>query len=191
MKRIIFASKEMNNVAKKSSNGKVQVYSFFPVDRGNCSCQPYVLEWKNKLAITPPDKKDEILQDMKYLTCHRDKTLMNRYEISCANCKEVLGYCWATDPTLVDFCDFHYTSWTNGEQWYGCLTPNISPISEELCLECTCGSDTRDFRANMTLSAKDAETMEKNNAIGRKYGNMDSKFIVRQVKNDMLPFKEK
>ena len=188
--RHVFASRETAIVAKRSKNGRVQIYSFFPIDRAVCECQKLAKEFKKELSRLNTNQQKSLMQERQYLECPRDKTGMHRYVISCRNCKEVLGYCWATDPTLKDWCDFHYMQWSDGQEWYGCLTPHISPITEELCLECCCGQDTRDFRANMTLSAETAMEIENRNKIGREFGYANSKFLVRKVSIGVIPFKK-
>lgn len=189
MMRKILASTEMKVEALRSKNKKVEIYAFFPNDRADCECQKMVLEWKKKLAPLPSNKRKGLIQEAGFLVCPRDKAGMNRYKITCKNCKETLGYCWATDSTLKDFCDFHYVSWTDGQEWHGCLTPHISPITEQLCFECCCGEDTRDFRANMTLSGKVAYQKEELCKVGRDFGKANSKFSVRIVSSSVLPFK--
>jgi len=192
MKRIIFTSKEMGVEVKKSSNKKIEIFSFFPIDRADCECQKLILEWKKKLALTPPDKRPELIAKEGYLICPHSKKGMKHREITCRKCGEVVGYCWSTDETLKDWCDFHYVQWTKGYQWKGCFTPHISPITQELCIECCCGADTRDFTINRTLSSKMARKIEKENKIGRKFGTSESKFLTRVVKDTMIPFnKEK
>ena len=188
--RKIFASGEVGREAKLSYNKKIEIYSFFPNDRANCVCQPMVLEWKGKLATLSSDKKNELLQKESYLECPRSKVGLNRYQITCKKCQETLGYCWASDSSLKDFCDFHYVSWSDGKEWHGCFTPHISPITQQLCFECACGEDTRDFRANMTLPYDIASEKERVNSIGREFGKSDSKFKVRQVGIDVIPFKK-
>lgn len=188
MIRKVFASREVGVIAKASHSKKINIYSFFPCDKGDCECQPTILKWKQDLATMPANEKENLLRDKKVLDCTKKTKGYNRYEITCNNCGQILGYCWASDPTLKDFFNFHYVQWTDGEQWFGCLTPNISPITQQLTLECTCGFDTRDFRANMTLSAKTAIEIEKSNSIGRDFGLLNSKFAVRQVDSKVLPF---
>ncbi len=190
MKRKIFASKEMSDRAA-ISGGKIEIYSFFPIDRFSCGCQQTIHEWKEKLAMLSGSGKEEAVLRQEFIVCPRSKAGMKRYQVSCKNCNEVQGYCWATDKTLTDWCDFHYVNWNDGEQWYGCLSPHISPITEQLCLECACGYDTRDFRLNMTLPGKVAYEIEKKNKIGRDFGKADSKFNVSVVADDVVIFKEK
>lgn len=186
--RKIFASREMAKLAKQSDDGKVQVYSFFPIDRADCECQKMIKEWKEKLATMSEEKRNAVIQETKYLVCPRDKTGMRRRKITCKNCDEVLGYVWATDNTLKDWCDLHYVNWTDGKEWYGCLTPHISPITEQLCFECCCGQDTRDFRANMTLPTKTAFEIEEENKVGREFGETNSKFTSRIVSQNIVAF---
>lgn len=188
MIRKVFASREAKIASLKSSNGKIEIYSFFPCDKYDCECQPLVLEWKKKLAVMPPSEAKATMKEKKFLECPKSRVGYNRYEITCKNCSHILGYCYSKDSTLKDFFDFHYVSWTNGNYWYGCFTPSISPISQQLCIECTCGQDTRDFRANMTLPSETASMIEKSNSKGRDFGTKDSKFAVRQVGTSVIPF---
>lgn len=190
MRRKIYASGEMIELAKKAKNKKVQVYSFFPVDPSFCECQKEIIKLKKKLAEMPPKKREAYMREIKHFTCPRSKIGLNRYRIVCKACGKVQGYCWASDASLKDWCDFHYVSWTDGKEWYGCLTPHVSPITQQLCLECTCGQDTRDFRANMTLNPKVAFDIEQKNKVGREYGKSNSKFSVRKVRLNVLPFKK-
>jgi len=118
------------------------------------------------------------------------KAGMKRYEVICKACKKIMGYCWATDNTLRDWCAFYYVQRNDGKRWHGCMTPHVSPVTEQLCLECCCGQDTRDFRANTTLSAKVAIRVEKRNRAGREFGRPDSKFLTRLVKRDTMVLKE-
>lgn len=184
MQRAIFASQDLNHKMKLMKKQRLSVYSFFPIDKGDCECAEMISDWKDKLVLMTAKDREAEIEKRKFLECPRDKTLLNRYEISCKNCGEIQGYCYASDSSLSDFCDFHYTNWTDGELWYGCLTPNISPVDQKLTLECTCGQDTRDFRANMTLSAKKAIEIERQNKIGRDYDDPKSKFKVKAaIKN--------
>jgi hypothetical protein len=181
MRRKVFTSREVGIIVKASKEKKINIYSFFPCDKSNCECQPLVLKWKQDLAIMPSDKKEKLLTEKKVLDCPKKTKNYNKYEIVCKTCGQILGYCWASDQTLTDFFNFHYVQWTDGNEWYGCLTPNVSPITQQLTLECTCGADTRDFRANMTLSPETAMGMEKENSVGREFGKSSSKFGVRQA----------
>lgn len=185
-KRVIYASRDLETKMKLLKQKKLVVYSFFPIDRGNCDCQQMIRDWKDKLSILPPKQRDAEKEKVSHLECPRDKTGMNRYELSCKGCGEVVGYCWATDETLNDFCDFHYVSTSDGRQWKGCYTPNISPIDETIGIECCCGVDSRDMRANMTLPGKIAYEMEEENKRGREFGKANSKFKVRKVSVDSL-----
>lgn len=178
MLRAIFASSDTAERMRLAKQKRIDIYSFFPVDRGDCVCAKGISEWQDKLRLLPQNQKDAEIARLGHFQCPRDKTGLQRFEITCNNCGQIQGYCYAKDATLDDFCDFHYVNWTDGKQWYGCLTPNISPITQQLTLECTCGYDTRDFRANQTLSGKVAEQMEKDNREGREFNRRDSKFGV-------------
>ena len=166
---------------KLAKQKKVKIYSFFPIDRGDCECQKMIREWKDKLLLIRPKDREAEIEKTGFLECPRSKDGMRRFEITCKKCGEVQGRCWASDETLEDFFDFHYTNWTNGKKWFGCFTPNISPISQKLTLECTCGQDTRDFRANQTLPGEIAEGLENSNRIGRDFGKPNSKFLVMEI----------
>jgi hypothetical protein len=187
----IRASKEVILQMKLSKNRRVEVYSLFPVDRAGCRCRKMVKDWQRNLARMNEEKRKQAVARKGYLECPRDKTGMKRYEITCTNCKEVLAYCWATNAYLTDWCDLHYVSWVEDGKWHGCYTVHISPVDEKLCFECTCGQDTRDFRANMTMKAKQAFKIEEKNKVGRDFGRSNSKFKTRVVGADMLPFKDK
>lgn len=181
MMRPIFASRELGDRMKVKEESRVNVYSFFPVDPGDCACASIIEEWKDKLRMMNDRDRKTVIQNTNHLECTRDKTGMKRYTITCNNCGEIQGYCWAKDATLTDFCDFHYYQWCDGELWHGCLTPNISPIDQSLTLECCCGQDSRDFRANKTLSPLRADSIERSNRIGRRYNQANSKFSVSEV----------
>ena len=189
--RKVWISKEMSELVKKTPGKKIAIYGFFPCDQANCACQPLILKWKKDLLSMSNAHREQLMAKTKFLKCPRSKKGLNRYKISCRVCGEVQGYCWASDKTLKDWCDFHYVQWTKGEQWHGCLTPHISPITQELCLECCCGNDSRDFKANMTLPTKVADSLEASNKVGREFGKKNSKFIVRKVKATMIPFSKK
>lgn len=190
--RKIYASRKLSTKLTTREEAYVSVYSFFPIDRASCECDDAIHAFKARMGTMAEGQRRKHIKELGHLECPRDKTGMRRYEIYCGErkCKQVLGYLWATDKHLTDWCDFHYLSWSDGEQWYGCLTPNISPVDEYLGLECCCGNDTRDFRANMTLPGKVAHEIEKRNAVGRRFGEKDSKFKTRLVRNKQVVFKE-
>jgi len=173
-------------MAKTSSEKIVKVFGIYPVDRADCPCQEIAKQWKNKLAMSNEKEQRALISQRPYIECPRDKSNMNYYEVRCKKCNEVMGYCWATDATLQDWCDFHYVQWSDGQQWHGCLTPHVSPITQELCFECCCGNDTRDFRANMTLNEKRVDELEERNSKGRELGSKHSKFIARKFKLEVV-----
>ncbi len=185
MKRHIFASRDVYEKMKRAKQDHIEVYSFFPVDRASCSCQTMIEEWKDKLQVMNEESRNKIISATKFLECPKSKVGMKRYEIACARCGQVQGYCWASNAKLEDWFDFHYVQWTDGNEWFGNLTPNISPISEFLGLECTCGQDTRDFRANQTLSLRRSVQIEESNKEGREFNKKGSKFTVTEVKGKM------
>ncbi len=187
-RRRILASRDIATKMLRTAQKKVQVYSFFPVDKASCVCHAMIHEWKEKLSMLPRELKEAELAKQAHLECPKDKTNMDRYEITCSGCGQVQGYCYATDETLKDWCDFHYVQWTDGKEWFGNLTPNISPIDETLGLECTCGVDTRDMRGNMTLPVMMAHDLEKDNRRGREFGQATSKFKVRKVSLNTVRF---
>lgn len=182
MKRQIFASKEVSYLAKQSPNKTLRIYSMFPIDRGDCECQKIIFDWKRKMAVMNDSSRKQFTTENPFLECPRSKVGMKRFEITCGNCGDLQGYCWASDASLKDWFDFHYVQWVKDDFWHGCFTPHVSPITQQLCLECCCGQDTRDFRANMTLNERKALMMESNNAIGRDFNKRDSKFTVKKVK---------
>lgn len=149
--------------------GKVEIVGLFPVDRFNCPCQ----------EIKATDFEKGI---RKFIDCPKAKELGYKlYQVFCNQCGELQGYCYAKDEILKDYCDFHYIQWVEKNkkkyEWHGCFTPHLSPIDYKLCLECSCGNDTRDFRANTTLPFKDAQRLEFRNSKGRNFGLNESKFL--------------
>lgn len=109
-----------------------------------------------------------------------DKTGKKKFSISCAVCGQKQGTIWAKDKTLKDWCSFRYEQWYDKEGWRGCLTPNISPVTGVLTLECCCGNDTREF---LISNHPRAAEIEIENRKGREYGKEDSKFLVKEVQN--------
>lgn len=163
------------------------MYSFFPVDPHDCECKDHIEIFKRQLGEMTEAERSSKIEQMGSFECSRPKDGMQRYEITCNNCGQIQGYLWATDPSLKDWCDFHYVNWTDGNEWFGCLTPNISPISGELGIECTCGYDTRDFRANMTLNMVETVKMEDRNKEGREFDKPGSKFTARVITANIKP----
>lgn len=182
--RQINASQEaeftLKHILKKQ---RQDIYSFFPIDRAYCECKQLIHDYKMKLAQTNDEGRRDIVSSVTHIECPRDKSAMTRYKVVCRDCGEIQAYLWATNNSLEDWCDCHYTQWHDGSKWHGCFTPHISPITEQLCFECTCGNDTRDFTLNKSLPGALAAQIEEKNKKGRAYGKQDSKFLVQEVKN--------
>lgn len=187
MNRTIYVSQETSYMANTSPNKQVRVFSFFPIDRAGCDCAQMIHRWKRRIAESNEKEQRTLLQQQHHLTCPRSNEVgMKRFVITCRACGEIQGYCYATTPELLDWCDFHYVQWADTEQWHGCFTPHISPITEQLCLECACGQDTRDFRANMKLGDRTVQRMESTNSKGRLFNRSDSKFLVTLLQGNVI-----
>lgn len=195
------------------SQGKKEhrIFSFYPVDKGDCECRKEVRKFNIQLAGLSHEQRAALVDKMGHITCSRDKSGMQKYQILCNRCGEIQGEVYATDEKLTDWCDLHYISSCRLEEktevftdkvevldkkgkgtgeykdvqkkrqvtegyWFGCFTPHISPITQELCFECACGNDTRDMRLNQTLPKTLIENMESRNVIGRIFGKEDSKY---------------
>lgn len=149
---------------------KAQIKSAFPVDRYDCACHKLVTDIKKS-----PKK-------FKYIECPRSRKGMKKYKVVCGKCGEDIAELWATSPKLEDWCDLHYLSWHDLNDWHGCIAVNISPLDQTLGFECACGNDTRDFRLGICnikgkeLRDKISETMQ-----GRDFGRKDSKFKCQLV----------
>lgn len=76
--RKIYTSRETAFVASTSPNKKVKVFSFFPVDRADCSCQKMIKEWKIKLGQSNEKDRKSMIENAKFLTCPRSKTGLKR-----------------------------------------------------------------------------------------------------------------
>lgn len=162
-------SVSLEAIKKLKNKAKRVIKSNLPIDRYDCICQKEI----TRIKKTPSKPA--------YLECPRDRTGMEKYEIICAICKSKIAELYATDVTLTDWCDLHYFCEHDSKEWKGCMAVNISPIDGKLGFECTCGNDTRDFRANTTLKPKDLAAKIKETEVGREF-TKDSKFLVRKVK---------
>src|SRR5579864_8440838 len=105
-------SRETALQAQNSPKKIVQVYSFFPCDRADCGCAIMIRQWKKRLSELNRTEQMKVRAATPFLECPQDKVGMTRWEILCGKCKQLQGYCWATTPDLLDWCDFHYVSWT-------------------------------------------------------------------------------
>lgn len=178
-RRTVWASEETFRQAMASPKKQVKVYAMFPNDRSDCPCVPLVSEWTKRLAMATEKERLKLIEENSPIMCPRDKSKMQQFVIFCQKCGDAQGYVYATDDKLSDWCDFHYLQWTEKGEWRGCFTPHLSPITEELCFECCCGNDTRDFRANSKLPYSLAMTMEERNSVGRRFGHKDSSYVLR------------
>jgi hypothetical protein len=106
---------------------------------------------------------------------------MEQYKVSCANCGDDIALVYATDKALTDWCDLHYTCYSDGKNWHGCMAVNISPIDSSLGFECSCGQDTRDFRANNTLPQNILDKLIEKSSVGKAFGKPSSKFKVTKI----------
>jgi hypothetical protein len=164
--------KEMKKQDVSKTKRKV-FYGLTPVDPYGCSCQKLIKKmYKSVAEGKKPCRVD----------CDRDKRGMNQYKIVCANCKEAVGIVYATDITLSDYCDLHYSCETDGDNWFGAMAMQLSPIDGAIGIECACGQDTRDFRANTTLSTEDMDKLQKEADKGKVFGKKDSKFYIERIK---------
>jgi hypothetical protein len=151
------------------------IISPIPIDRPNCKCKP-----KIKAAAMQARKTGK---KPKWVSCPRDKSNMQAYKIVCKRCGEVVGLVYATDKYMSDWCDLHYVTRTDGKFWYGTRAINISPVDDKVGIECSCGNDTRDFRANTTMNPADALKIAESNMKGRDFGKKNSRFFLKEINN--------
>lgn len=175
-----------------------EIIGFFPTDRADCECQPVIQDLQIKFGNMKPDEIAKRKAILKILECPADKRGKKKFLVKCNECKEKIGVCFASDETLSDWVDFHYISKVQlvdeeiqviddlGKMkkgkvqkvyWTGALGINISPIDQKLGFECACGNDSRDFRANTTLSKKAREEFIRVTSEGRELGKDNSKFL--------------
>jgi len=172
-------SNEMLLKMYKEKKRKIEIYSFFPVDKHDCECQAQIADLKIQLARLPEDKRESLMKKIGPQRCPKSrKPGYNRYKIVCAQCGQTVAFVYAKDKYLTDWCDLHYYNWCDRKRWYGCATVNISPIDGKLGFECFCGNDTRDFRNSATLPPKEIEARLKK----RDFGKPNSGFIVKRVR---------
>jgi len=166
----VHVSKEANTQYHNNKNKRVYYESPYPIDRSDCQCQPILAKIKKR-------------EHRPYLTCPRaTEPKMARYSLTCKECKSLVAYVYATDTSLTDWCDLHYLCSHDADYWSGAMAVNISPIDQHIGIECACGQDTRDFRANTTLPPQQALAIETENSKGRAFGKRTSKFIVKKYK---------
>jgi hypothetical protein len=70
-----------------------------------------------------------------------DKEGRKKYKIVCPECKETVGTVWLKEENLLkNWCSFRYQNKITRKGWKGAWSPNISPYTGELTIECTCGN---------------------------------------------------
>lgn len=136
------------------------------------------MEFNNKMEKLSIEDMAALKFKTEYIRCPRDKKDMKKFKLYCGMCGDLVGECYATDDTLTDYCDFHYVSTHDGEYWHGALGINLSPIDQMIGIECGCGNDTRDFRANNTLLPELKKQKIDETSYGRAYGNKESRYKV-------------
>lgn len=144
-----------------------------PADPASCSCQKLIRAMYKDVADGKKPKK---------VKCDRSTKDLIEYNIVCKNCNYVVAHCFASDETLKDYCDLKYQCHSDGLNWFGCMALQISPIDDKIGIECACGQDTRDFRANNTLPDEQLNVLIETNFIGREFGTNTSKFVAVEVK---------
>lgn len=160
------------------NKGPITNVGFFPIDPPNEISENFLKQWKEKFAQMTDRQRKMMKEKMGVLNSPLDKKGMHKYDIHCNNCDELIAYVWGNNANLDKWCDLHYVQWTDGDYWYGCLTPNISPIDGKIGFECCCGEDTRDFRNNVRIG----DIMKKDTSLGREFGKKNSKFRATKVK---------
>lgn len=160
-------TKKLKYTENISSSKKKKFVGLTPVDDYYCDCRKIIEEMYKKVASG--DKPY-------FIECpKKNNKKYKKYKIECQNCKNIVAEIFATDDTLTDFCDFHYITETDGDHWFGAFTVQLSPIDGKIGIECSCGQDTRDFRANNTLPKKLSYKLTEN-LKGKEFGKADSKF---------------
>lgn len=157
------AIKELGKEKKREFFGKVSI----------CPPEHVTKDWYTKrrefIEVTLRNDRTSVLEPI----C--DISKLSKYEVVCQNCKEVMGTVYASDKKLTEWCSFRYKCWHDKKSWHGCRTPNVSPMTGRLRVECCCGQDTREFFGKET-------ELEVRNAIGRSWGKRNSKFKLEEVK---------
>lgn len=150
------------------------------------------------IAINPPEiekeirmQKATILREMAMMNQAERKDFINkgpidfagdkrrkkRYYIYCTRCQEKIAYVWAKNEKLEEWCDLHYLCSHDRETWYGALAINVSPIDGKIGIECACGEDTRDYRANRSMPPIQKQLMIEYSQKHRKFGDANSTFL--------------
>ncbi len=183
----VYVSPDRANQLKHKKLKKAVTISYLPVNPYSDKAVRIVAAEQAKTNSMKPSDRLKYFKDNGVLETAKGDG-MKRYEVTCSNCGEVMGYVFATDAKLTKWRDFHYAQWHDENYWHGCLTPHVSPIDGTLCLECTCGIDTRDFRGNTRLTPQVVSTIEKVNSKGRQWGDISSKYKLKVISD--AKFKE-
>lgn len=181
--RKIAASNEVKKSLKRNKQDKVEITAFFFIDPPNEKSNNALTKLRSDIYQMSDKKKIQYINENPLITSPlvEGNPNLKRYAIRCNECGEVQGVVMAEDSALTNWCDFHYYQWSDGNEWRGCFAPHVSPITGELCLECCCGQDTRDFTLNKSLPKMFAEQKERENKVGRQFGRNNSKFRLEEL----------
>lgn len=161
---------KQNNITEE--NPKI-FYGLTPADRYECSCQKLI---RKMYDVVGGGGKSY------YVECDHKRTGYNQYNITCKKCGSTVAKVWAKDTSLEDYFDLHYVCTLDDVGWHGALSLNISPIDGRIGIECACGNDTRDFRANNTLPPLTLKEKIEETSAGRDFGKSSSKFKVERTR---------
>ncbi len=87
--------------------GKRRITSFLPVDKPDCDCFAFRGEWGEKISNMSLDDRKSLQEQGKVFDCPRSEG-MKKYEIYCPKCGDLLGFVYALDDKLTDWCNLHY-----------------------------------------------------------------------------------
>jgi len=133
------------------------------------------------LARMSPVVRNAYLKSKAPFDFVKDKKGYKQYRISCVRCGDQIATVWATDMSLKDWCDLHYTCWHDENTWYGAMEVQISLIDEQLGFECACGEDTRDFRTAKSMSPVLRDLAANYSMKHREFNKPTSVFLVEKI----------
>jgi hypothetical protein len=168
-RKIATSQEYQKEIGKK---GTIKIESDIPVDRYDCEC-------RQEIALRKRDEKKRRIDCPRRL-----EPELKQYKVFCKNCDAQVGTIHASNKYLDDWANLHYyceaKKDANGfHEWVGCMAVNISPIDQKLGFECSCGQDTRDFRANTTIPPAILNNLIEENMKGRDFGKVNSKFYLK------------